>query len=262
MRLQELFETTEEDRALISLSSAIYDALQQYADEDLDTEPEYDPDFDHIPTDTPAIVVGKIGDLFDTPVRGLDNLTIELLSPEGMREKMDKGNVDVTKGPKGDIKGIWSGDNSTVYFNKDYLGSNSLKSTITHELRHALDDVKSGGQANKVGGRYSIPRNKAYRGKTNDPELGNVHYLAEPAEINARFTQVLHSMVPVIARAVKLAPDQIEPAIMRAFKKSLEAHHISNLFPEKEKSRDYKRLIKRGMDFIQKETSHAKQLQK
>jgi hypothetical protein len=40
-------------------------------------------------------------------------------------------------------------------------------------------------------------------------------------------------------------------------KRLLSAYDISTLFPEREKSKDYKRLIKRAVDFIQKEISYV-----
>jgi len=265
MRLQELFlvETTEEDRALISLSSAIYNYIQKYEEESV--EPEYDgddfddeyDDFDS-PKDEKVIMVGNIGSLFNTPIDILNPITIELQSSYGIRERLDKEDgSDVTKGPTGEVLGIWYGANSTMVLNKDYLTSNAMKTTITHELRHALDDYKSNFQANKIGGRYSIPRNKAYRDAPKHPELGNVKYLAEPAEINARFLQVLHAMVPIIRRAAALEPNRVRPAIMSSLQKHLEARKISSLFPEKEKSKDYKRLMKRAMDFIEKELKYV-----
>ena len=58
MRLQELFETTEEDRALISLSSAIYARLQQYINIDQDYTDE----------DDEVVAIGRMGDIFDTPI--------------------------------------------------------------------------------------------------------------------------------------------------------------------------------------------------
>jgi len=146
---------------------------------------------------------------------------------------------------------VWDGKNDVIILNKEYLTSNVMKSTITHELRHALDDYKSNFKANKSNSRYVIPKKKIHRNS-------NLEYLAEPAEINARFLQVLHYMIPVINRSVKLPADQGNKLINNAFKKALGFYRILELFPEKEKSKDYKRLIKRGIDFIKKELDYAK----
>jgi len=40
---------------------------------------------------------------------------------------------------------------------------------------------------------------------------------------------------------------------MNEFNKLMKHYSISELFPEKDQSKDYKRLIKRGVDFIDKE---------
>lgn len=270
MRLQELLlETTEEDRALISLSSAIYNYIQQYADEDdLDDQLYHDFDDvddysdDSISTEEKITTVGKIGKLFDCPLELLNPVTIEIQSGEGMRNRLDKANPeDIEKGPRGEVYGIWYSGISTIVLNREWLTSKQLQSTITHELRHALDDYKSKFQANKDSGSYSIPKKKEHRKAERDPELGNLNYVAQPAEINARFVQVLNAMVPVIGRAVKLSPEKVEPLIMREFKRALEYFRITSLFPEKERSKDYKRLMKRGIDFIQKELAFAKSTQ-
>jgi len=264
MRLQELIETTEEDRGLISLSSSIADALRQYEGDSEETSPDYDPDYDpeiygdRGEIDEP-ITVGRIGDFLDTPFEVLNNITIELQSNFGLRKR--KSNVNTPdRGPlTGIIKGMWDGNTSSIVLNKDYIGTNSIRSTIAHELRHALDDYKSEFQANKEKGRYSIPKKKEHRKAKDEDDMTPYH--AEPGEINSRFIQVLHDLVPVIKRAVKLPPENVNSSIMNAFKKSLEDHNIAYLFPEKERSRDYKRLIKRAMDFIQKELAHVQSTQ-
>ncbi len=261
MRLQELFliETTEEDRGLISLSSAIADHLKTV---DIDSEEnapdyddEYDPDLDgdRGERDEP-IVLGKIGDFFDTPFEVLNNVTLELQSGFGLKVRDGK----VNSKPAGSvIKGMWDGNNGTLVLNKDYVGTKSIKSTIAHELRHALDDYKSNGEAFKTGGRYVTPKKKEHRKSTNDPYFGNVAYLAEPAEINARFVQVLHDLVPIIQRSVKLPGANGKASIESGLKKSLEDNRIADLFPEKTKSKSYQRLIKRAYDFINKELAHV-----
>lgn len=273
MRLQELFliETTEEDRAIISLSHAISDYINSHYDnEDMDDLSSDNPDFDFDDDELDIggdedkpIDVGTIGQLFDTPLEILNPITIQLQSDYGIRQrrKKDTGSDVIRRPGEEDIMGLWYNTEKLMILNKDYLGSNDLKSVVSHELRHALDDFKSGFKAN-VSKKYSTPRDKAHRKVTNDPYVGNVSYLAEPAEINARFLQVLHAMVPVIQRAMKLAPEKIKPFIMSKFKQGLEDNRIAELFPQKEKSKDYKRLMKRGIDFIQKEMNHQSQLQK
>lgn len=262
MRLQELFETTEEDRGLISLSSAIADYLKTVDVDSDENAPEYDPDDDYDPemdgdrgeSDEP-MPIGKIGDLFNTPFEILNNVTLELQSNYGIKRR-DGRTPD--KSPTGTIiKGMWDGNNATLVLNKDYVGTKSIKSTIGHELRHALDDYKSGGEAFKQDGRYITPKKKSQRKPTNDPYFGNIAYLAEPAEINARFLEVLHDLVPIIQRSIKLPGNNGKSSIENGLAKALQDHRIEELFPEKTKSKDYKRLVKRAYDFIQKELAHV-----
>lgn len=241
MRLYELLiETTEEDRALISLSSTIAEYIKKYKG-----------------TDTTDI--GTIGKIFDSPMSIMDDVRIRLESDANIVQRMnDEHGVSAITDEDNDVVGLWYGDDKTMVLNREYIGSYVMKSIITHELRHALDDYKSSFKAGQSK-KYATPKNKEHRRTTNDPYFGNINYLAEPAEINARFLQALDTMVDVIRTAVKLSPEKIKPAIMREFERTLEHYQIADLFPEKETSRDYKRLIKRGVDFIEKELKHQQQ---
>lgn len=278
MRLIELYlrETAEEDRAIISLASAIANYVNnKYGDSELNDEPDYDhdPDFDdfdfdeldiHGDEDKP-IDLGSIGQLFDTPLAVMNPIRMELQTDYGIRQRRKKeSDSKIIKRPgEEDIMGLWYQDDLLMVLNRDYVGTPKLKSVVAHELRHALDDFKSNKEANKPGGRYSVPKNKSYRKITNDPHMGNLAYLAEPAEINARFAQVLNRLVDQnqIAALAKYPQDQITMRAQRLLLRAMEAYNISHLFPEKEKSKDYKRLLKRGMDFITKELSHIKSQQ-
>lgn len=264
MRLQELFlvETTEEDRAIVSLASAINSHIQKYEGEDAGGD-FYDGDEEEDPDDTEtdeSTVVGSIGELFDTPLSVLNSINIILQSDYGIRLRKKKENAERgVKSPVSEtIMGMWYPSSRAIVLNKDYIGYNNLRTVISHELRHALDDFKSDFKANKTGGSYSIPRKKEHRKDTNDPYYGNVRYLAEPAEINARFLQVLDVMVRAIKNyAPKLGPDGGRDRIIKHFHKLLADERIAELFPEKEKSKDYKRLMKRGVDFIDKEIAYV-----
>ena len=252
MRLVELFlnETTEEDRALISLSSAIYNYLQRYADQDLD----YDNPDDE---ENGVVRLGKLGNMFDTPIQGMEDINLEIQTDMGLVDRVRRETPDEftdTSGADGP-GGIWYNHNKTMVLNSDFLSSDDMKSVVTHELRHALDDVKSGYKAN-VSTRYGTAKNKSYRKVTKDPHMGNVAYLAQPAEINGRFAQALDKLTDQIPHLIKYPQDQIHKRSVRLLLQAMDKYNISHLFPEKEKSRDYKRLLKRGMDFIQKELNY------
>jgi len=230
MRLVELFlrETTEEDRAIISLSSAIYDYLKKYNG-----------------TEESEIHVGKIGELFNTPLNILDEVGIVLMNNERMREYLgtEEGKTSL---------GLWEPGDRDIVLNSDYLQSNYLKTTISHELRHALDDFKSGFKASSSK-RYATPKNKQFRNLQNDPYASRLEYIAQPAEINARFLQVMHAVTAAVSRAKNMDATKAKSYVEDAFKRNMENFHIAELFPEKTASKDYKRLLKRGVDFLNKE---------
>lgn len=256
MRLQELFETTEEDRALISLGDTIYKHLQKYADQDLDYA---NPDDEA----NGIIRVGKLGKLFDTPIQGLDDVNLELQTDEGLENRMREekpDNVGTIPGAGGP-GGMWYNHNKTLILNSDYLSSNFMKSVLVHELRHMMDDVKSRYKANNSV-RYSTPKKKEHRNSSTDEYLGTSQYLAQPSEINARFAQVLHGLVAPIQRAMKLDPQNANKLIFTSLNKLMSDHRIQELFPEAEKSKDYQRLMKRAVDFINKEVEHIRTNQK
>jgi hypothetical protein len=257
MRLQELFlvETTEEDRAIISLSKPIFSKLSDLSTITLEKGQ--------------VINAGTIGDLFDTPLNILDPVKLAIWTnedivddfvPEDRRAEYLGDGVDGKK--RRNIYGLWDGETNTIVFNYDFIASNSIKQVITHELRHALDDYKSDFKAN-TSRKYSTPKKKEHRKDYSaDPyatdDQKSRPYRAQPAEINARFAEVLHGITAQAAHALKKDPD---PASMRSrllqnLKQLLRDRHISDLFPEKEQSKDYKRLIKRAVDMIDKEVAH------
>lgn len=249
MRLVELFlrETSDEDRALISLSSAIYKYVQRFSSE----EDNYDNADD---AESQILRIGKIGQLFDTPVEALRGVNLELMPDDAIANRLKKEVTDdsVIRHPStNDLLGIWMGDSRSIVLNSDYLSTNYLKTAITHELRHALDDIKSGFKA-AGSDSYSTPKNKAHR---TDPDT---KYIAEPAEINARFLEVLHNMVPAIKRYVKLTHTNARNFAIEELYKQFDRHRIAELFPERTESRDYRRLMRRAVEFIDKEIKHQK----
>jgi hypothetical protein len=240
MRLQELFETTEEDRALVSLSSSIYAKLQDY----FVTEPDYTDEEQEI------VSLGKIGDLFDTPIEILNNVSLELQGGEPFIERSKESNG---KKHEGIVLAMWDDPTKTIVLNLDYLDADRMRTTITHELRHALDEYKSRSFPGNAK-RYFTPKKKEHRKE--DP-YSTAQYRAQPAEINARFIEVLDLLsTSIIPRALKLSPDQSRPKIMHDLNHLLLKYEIADLFPERTQSPDYKRLIKRAVDFIDKEMAY------
>ena len=228
-----LNETTEEDRALISLAQAIFDHIQQYAD-----------------SDEQVINLGEIGELFDTPVGVLNEVYLSLVDDETMFDELQSRSSKPLN-PNDKRYGFWDGSEGQelIILNIKYIPH--IKSIISHELRHALDDYKSKFAASSSE-KYTTAKKKLHK----DSQDPHVSYEASRNEINARFLQVLDILVKRVPMAYKLEPSEIKPQLLKDFNNLLTKFKIAYLFPEKEKSPDYKRLLKRGYDFMQKEMSH------
>lgn len=225
MKIYELLiESVDEDRAILSLASSIYSYIQRYSNSNEDT-----------------IDIGKISDIFDTPLEILNDVKISLMNDNDIKDIV---------GQKSAV-GLWKGNTDDIILNKDYLTSHTLKSAIAHELRHALDDYKSNFNANRKDSRYTKPVDKKFVNTDLD-------YYAEPAEINARFLQILHYMIPVIKRASKLTSEQQDNLIKNSLNKAFDFYKMNEIFPEKYKSKYYRRLFNRSLDFIEKELEYLK----
>ena len=238
MRIHELIvETAEDDRAIMSLADVIYDYLQQYADTELD----YD--------ETGVIHIGKIGDLFDTPISDMDTIRLAISSDEAIVDLARRLHGKAT--PSDSHLGEWDPMEKAISLNADYLSTNRMRNIIAHELRHAMDDIKSLNRANQST-RYRTARDPADR---EDPDTA---YRAEPAEINARFIEALHFITPVIPKLANLDPTAFRPKMTAYLNRAFEVKHIADIYPEKMDSPHYKRLLQRAWDFINKELAHIK----
>lgn len=258
MRLCELFlkETSEEDRALISLSAEIYKKMYTYRNSGK----------------VDSIKLGKISDIVDTPINALHHVNIDLARGTKFAERAkDENNKDEDLSNM-TILGVWEYSTNTIVFNLDYLDKPRMKTTVTHELRHALDEVKSKSfpvsrnykkpkeKINPVTGikepgtefvKYFTPKNKAYR------KFKSASY-AQPAEINARFVEVLDYLTRYIPkRYADTDSASIKGQLTKDLNKLFNRFSIAQFFPEKTASADYKRLIKRAYDFMDKEMAYV-----
>lgn len=236
MRLRTILETTEEDRAIISLSAIIYKKLAPYINSGSD-------DLVHL---------GKVGDLSVSAPQTLAHISIDIQGGEAYLER----SRDTNAGEIGEVRdslAFWDEPTSTIVFNAKHLGNERIPTTITHELRHALDEIKSGSfppsPQNKTPdefSKYFTPKKKEHR--TSSP------YLAQPAEINARFAEVLDKLSQLVPKRYRtVEPHLLRRQLMHDFKNLLVKYEIAQLFPERTASPDFKRLVKRAYDFIQKE---------
>ena len=256
MKLYELLlETPQEDKVLIQLAKVInanlpvpnsrskkpikVGSVQQFVDK----------------LSSPAKVL--LGDR-------LSNVQIELHSSKDLQDYVSAGNTNaikqdleskVTQGywaPDGEVGDRTSTPAGKIVIPKETVGTQGSASVIAHELRHVLDDSKS-NMAAADSKTYNTPKKKEHR--------GNAHaYTAQPAEINARYIQAMDSLTRAIPIIYKLPPEKIRPRVKQAINQAFENNQISQLFPEKAQSREYKQLMKRAINFVQTEMSEHEAL--
>lgn len=154
------------------------------------------------------------------------------------------------KDTDGSYEGQWAPDYNTIYLHTDYIISNpvdtyKLRTYLMHELRHALDDHKKKGEPNK----YVNAR--ASNVDSIDKSEDFIKYQNSPSEINARYGQAIASIDSQLDSAFwkegVYDSKSIYALVLSKFKK----YHIAYLFPEKTESKEYKRLVRRAVDYIQ-----------
>jgi hypothetical protein len=108
---------------------------------------------------------------------------------------------------------------------------NMIRSTLVHEMQHALDDIKSEG-------KFDSPAMKK-QNKTGDEEQQYRQYLKLPYEINARFTQAI---LDIALQYNKIeGPYRLQDLIKNAF---------SNHNLDVASRREYKHLMTRAYKFF------------
>ena len=120
--------------------------------------------------------------------------------------------------------------NNRVLINANLLDANkkSIASTTAHEIQHALDDIKSKGQAFNAAS------------KLGDPTKNLDAYLKLPDEVNARFMQAMMKIAQTNTRVE-------QNNIMNVTAQSLNDYNLSkNIVGDQV----YKRLLSRAYKFI------------
>lgn len=111
-----------------------------------------------------------------------------------------------------------------------------LTSELVHELRHALDDVKSSGRF--LQGRKTTTPKSADNART--------AYLSLPLEINARFSQAIHSIIKDLKGTNPSRKDIIDAIRVEFF-----VQNITPFFPKKLQDPDYRRLFSRALSYLE-----------
>lgn len=112
-----------------------------------------------------------------------------------------------------------------------------LTSELVHELRHALDDIKSSGKFLQ-GRKTNTPRSK-----NDDPRSA---YLSLPLEINARFSQAIHAIIKDLKDTNPTRKDIVDAIRVEFF-----VQNITPFFPKKMQDPAYRRLFSRALSYLE-----------
>lgn len=139
-----------------------------------------------------------------------------------------------TQGLSKSAEAAYDPDTKTIIVPK--LGKD-LTSELVHELRHALDDLKSSGRFLQ-GRKTSTPRS------TNKDSRSA--YLSLPLEINARFSQAIHAIINDLKGTNPTQKDIIDAIKIEFF-----AQSITPFFPDRMKDPAYRRLFSRALSYLE-----------
>jgi len=195
-----------------------------------------------------------------------DNIPTKALSDLFGRLGRIKLDVNFGKEIKG-AAGWFDNETNTIEINYPFGAEKELEkieSVIVHELRHALDNSKSRGWAlhatpkSKAGAEH--PLNKA----ASSDEFG-YDYFAEPAEINARFSQVLQELTGIIKKDMRSGGNLTINNVMAQIHELLQKHELVSVFPSKKAiaggtpegkpldNKDYQQILKRAIKYFDAE---------
>ena len=130
--------------------------------------------------------------------------------------------------------GVYKHSTKTIKINSEFLDMelwDSIETNIVHELRHALDDIKSKGKLYKS--KY-LPR---YRSARNSDDINSA-----PSEINARLQQAQHRMKGKIKKLSRI-PTSSE--LTKIIFKCLKRFDLLDYFPEGTADPAFKRILAR-----------------
>ena len=228
-------ETVEEDHELIRIAKAVYPYIVPY-----------------IGSGSNELVnLGTISEMTGTTNEFLGSISVELLGGDEYKlRSVDHASGETPDKVRESI-GFWDEDNNAIVFNIAHIGKTRITTAITHELRHALDDRKSGGFPASPKNKDPDKFNKYFTPKKNKHRNPATEYIAQPAEINARFTEILHKLDNLIPKRQAVIPAaELHNRLMHDLNQLMITFEIANLFPEKQKSKEYKQLYKRAAKFI------------
>lgn len=217
-----LTETTDEDRALSSLAKTLFTVVTRFSS-----------------TNPKGGVVGRIGKIVDTPIVALNNIKIKVLPNVKFYRELGE---DLPPEGKAPASGFWDPNTDTIVLNMHYANSLRWHKTIVHELRHALDDVKSEYRASDKN-RYSQHRDG---------------YLHTPMEIHARYLAGVHMALQRLKRMYNAgdSKQQVLASLPGIINDVLDTNQITRVLPGRYKTPAYKRLASRAYQLLSTEVNH------
>ena len=217
-----LTETTDEDRALSSLAKTLFTVVTRFSS-----------------TNPKGGVVGRIGKIVDTPLVALSKIKIKVLPNTKFYRELGE---DLPPEGKAPASGFWDPNTDTIVLNMYYENSLRWHKTIVHEMRHALDDVKSEYRASDKN-RYSQHRDG---------------YLHTPMEIHARYLAGVHMALQRLKRMYNAgdSKQQVLASLPGIINDVLDANQITRVLPGRYNDPAYKRLASRAYQLLSTEVNH------
>jgi hypothetical protein len=242
--IQELDETSEDDHALAQIAQGVVDNLRS------GKISKFQKYLDRLRTNTPTkadnttgVKLGLLGKVIKT--KPTSTAIQEILDTVTLITVMDL--------PK--AEGTYNKDSKELKLviipyklaggGEEYI--QKLKSVLIHELRHALDDVKSQGHFRRRHGRGPYT---AYRGQ----DQHDVPWAKRPLEWNAIYTQVTQRLYNNLVEIKRVSPKSYNNIdndyIARMVAGFLERFNgRGSPFPEGSKDPNYRRMFNRLYDF-------------
>lgn len=211
MRLCEITESAEDTSELVTIATEIARGVLAHADSLRDR--------DHI---------GRVSDY----TTAMNNLPAEFYRTEiKMSSKLGDLNAQETI--------IYSGGKPQIEIklSTELLDGeeDEVISTITHELRHALDDAKSEFRMKDRTNKYTKPKAGDDSG-----------YWSKPFEINARITQAMHEL----ARQIQTNGLDEEEPLEQQIDTYLSINQVGKYLKGGKNSKDYKRAVNRVYTYL------------
>lgn len=205
-----LMETVQDDQAISTIATEITDYIKDNSE-----------DFE---LNSKAIPISELID-FDPTDDSIEKL---------LAIKIEFGHIEFGHIGPNNAFGVYKHATKTIKINSEFLDMqlwDSIETNIVHELRHALDDIKSKGKLYKS---KHLPR---YRSARNSDDINSA-----PAEINARLQQAQHRMKGKIKR---LSGIPTSSELTKIIFKCLKRYDLLDYFPEGTADPAFKRIVGR-----------------